>query len=87
MLVKRTAKIIPDSQIDFSDIPEFTDSQRRQMKRPGRPLLGSPRTLIAIRVENDILERLKNRAKLRRLGYQTLINEVLGKYVQRKKAA
>ena len=33
----RNVKPIPDSQIDFSDIPEATDAQLKRMRRVGRP--------------------------------------------------
>ena len=83
---KRNARIIPDSKIDFSDIPELTDEQLKEMKRPGRPLLGdSHRQMIAIRIDPVVLEKIKKRAKRDGKGYQTLINEILGKFV--KKAA
>jgi uncharacterized protein (DUF4415 family) len=71
-------------RIDFSDLPEASDEQLTAMRRVGRPPLGdSARRLIAIRVDADVLERFRREAKRRRIGYQTLINEVLAKYVQR----
>jgi uncharacterized protein (DUF4415 family) len=83
---KGNVKYIPDSEIDFSDIPELTDEQLKGMKRPGRPLLGySPRMMIAIRIDPNVLKKLKKYADKKGKGYQTLINEILGKFV--KKAA
>ena len=46
----RSAKHIPDSQIDFSDIPESTDEELKRARRVGRPKSGSAKQLIAIRV-------------------------------------
>jgi hypothetical protein len=37
----RSAKHIPDSQIDFSDIPESTDEELKRARRVGRPASGS----------------------------------------------
>ena len=52
------------------------------MRRVGRPPLGDePRQLIAIRVDARVLDRFRQEARRRRVGYQTLINEVLARYV------
>jgi uncharacterized protein (DUF4415 family) len=49
----------------------------------GRPPLGDEsRQLIAIRVDPGVLEHLRKEARRRRLGYQTLINEVLAKHIR-----
>jgi uncharacterized protein (DUF4415 family) len=54
------------------------------MKRVGRPPLGDrPRRLIAIRVDIDVLEAFIKQARRRHIGYQTLINNVLARYVRR----
>jgi uncharacterized protein (DUF4415 family) len=48
------------------------------MGRVGRPPLGgATRRLIAIRLDPDVLERLRTEARRRKIGFQTLINEVL----------
>ncbi len=53
------------------------------MRRVGRPPLGSePRQLIAIRVDPRVLARFRAEARRRRVGYQTLINEVLAQYLK-----
>lgn len=84
---KKSAKYIPDAKIDFSDIPELSDEQLRKMKRPGRPLIGTARReLIALRVDPAVLEGLRSEAKRQGKGYQTLINEVLSKYIKRNAA-
>jgi uncharacterized protein (DUF4415 family) len=54
------------------------------MRRVGRPPLGdAARQLIAIRVDAGVLEQFRKEARRRRIGYQTLINEVLAQYVRR----
>jgi uncharacterized protein (DUF4415 family) len=69
---------------DFSDIPDSSPAQLRAMRRVGRPPLGdAPRQLIAIRVDPAVLDGFRKEARRRRVGYQTLINEVLARYVRR----
>jgi uncharacterized protein (DUF4415 family) len=69
-------------RIDFLDIPEASDQQLRAMRRVGRPPLGgAARRLIAIRLDPDVLERFRKEAKRRKIGYQTLINQVLAEHV------
>ncbi|MBM4127889.1 MAG: hypothetical protein FJ247_11160 [Nitrospira sp.] len=46
---------IPDSQIDFSDVPELSDEQLKRMKRVGRPVTGLAKQLIAIRLSPRLL--------------------------------
>ena len=54
------------------------------MRRVGRPQLGdAARRLIAIRVDPDVLNRFRKEAKRRKVGYQTLINEVLAAYIEK----
>lgn len=86
LLTKKSASFIKrtldDSEIDYSDIPELTDEQLRKFKRRGRPVIGeSPRVAISIRVETKTLERLKKKAKTMRVGYQSLINQILKKAI------
>ena len=76
--VRRTRR-----QIDFADIPDSSPQQLKAMRRVGRPLLGDePRQLIAIRVDPGVLDQFRKEARRRRVGYQTLINEVLARYVR-----
>ena len=71
-------------RLDFSDIAEASSEQLRGMRRVGRPPLGrAARRLIAIRVDPEILERFQREAKRRKVGYQTLINEVLARHVRK----
>ena len=54
------------------------------MRRVGRPPLGDePRQLIAIRVDQHVLDQFRKEARRRRVGYQTLINEVLAQHVRK----
>ena len=51
------------------------------MRRVGRPPLGDePRQLIAIRVDAGVLDQFRREARRRRVGYRTLINEVLPRH-------
>ena len=71
-------------KIDFTDIPEASGTQLRAMRRVGRPPLGDrPRQLIAIRVDPSVLDTFRKEARRRRVGYQTLINEVLARHVRK----
>jgi uncharacterized protein (DUF4415 family) len=74
--------------IDFSDIPEVSAAQLQAMRRVGRPPLGAEaRRLIAIRIDPQVLDAVRREAKRRGLGYQSLINNLLAKYVGRARSA
>lgn len=76
--VAKSGKPIPDSQIDFSDIPESTDQELRRARRVGRPKTGKPqRQLIALRIDPVLLKKLRNLAAKREKPYQTFIHELL----------
>lgn len=68
---------MPDSQIDFSDIPESTDEELHRAKRVGRPTTGNAKQLIAIRIHPRLLANLKKMASHRSMPYQTLIHKLL----------
>ena len=71
-------------KIDFSDIPDSSPAQLKAMRRVGRPPLGrEPRHLIAIRIDADVLDQFRKEARRRRVGYQTLINEVLASHARK----
>lgn len=71
-------------KIDFTDIPEASTTQLQVMRRVGRPPLGdAPRQLIAIRVDAGVLQQFRKEARRRRVGYQTLINDVLAKHARK----
>lgn len=72
-------KPIPDSQIDFSDIPESTPEELRRVRRVGRPSSGMTKQLIAIRLSPRLLSQLRKMATKRGKSYQTLIHELLEK--------
>ena len=73
----KNGKLTPDSSIDFSDIPESTDSELRRARRVGRPTTGNAKQLIAIRIAPRLLAQLRRLAAKQSKPYQTLIHEVL----------
>lgn len=77
--VVRSGRHIPDSEIDFSDIPELSDEQLKRMRRIGRPATGMAKQLIAIRLSPRLLAALRQMAAKRGKPYQTLIHELLEK--------
>ena len=76
-------KPMPDSQIDFSDIPEATDAQLKRMHRVGRPASGMAKQLIAIRLAPRLLSQLRKMAAKQGKPYQSLIRELLEKAASR----
>ena len=62
---------LPDSEIDTSDIPEWTEEQWKTAVRGGlyRPV----KRQITARVDADVLAWLKSQGK----GYQSRINAIL----------
>lgn len=74
---------MPDSQIDFSDIPESGDEELRSARRVGRPSSGKAKQLIAIRLSPKLLSRLRMMAAKQKKPYQTLIHELLEKAASR----
>jgi len=68
---------MPDSRIDFSDIPESTDLELKRARRVGRPRSGNPKKLIAIRMAPRLLAQLRRLAAKQSKPYQTLIHELL----------
>jgi len=73
---------IPDSGIDYSDIPETTDLELKRARRVGRPRSGTAKQLIAIRIHPGVLARLRRMAERRHKPYQTLIHEILERAVR-----
>jgi uncharacterized protein (DUF4415 family) len=59
-------KKMPDSEIDYSDIPPLTDEQLRQFRR-------APKVLVAARVDRDVYDWLRQYGE----GYSTRINNIL----------
>lgn len=71
-------------KIDFADIPDSSPAQLRVMRRVGRPPVGGQtKHLIAIRVDPGVLDTFRREARRRRIGYQTLINEVLARHARK----
>jgi len=68
---------MPDSRIDFSEIPESTDAELKRARRVGRPKSPHAKQLIAIRIDPRLLARLRRLARHSRKPYQTLIQELL----------
>jgi uncharacterized protein (DUF4415 family) len=73
----RNAKHIPDREIDFSDTPESTDEELKNARRVGRPATGNAKQLIAIRIDPQVLAKLRKMAEAQDKPYQTLIHELL----------
>ncbi len=59
-------KNLPDSEIDYSDIPELTEEQLSKMFQPNRQL-------VAVRLDRDVLKWLRSFGP----GYSTRINKIL----------
>ncbi len=68
---------MPDSRIDFSDIPETTGAELKRARRVGRPKTGQAKQLIAIRIAPRLLANLRRQAAKQSKPYQTLIHELL----------
>lgn len=75
---------LPDSEIDTSDIPEWTDEDFARAV-PFHSLFKPRKEQITARIDADVLAWLKSHGK----GYQTLMNELLRKEMmeERKKLA
>jgi uncharacterized protein (DUF4415 family) len=82
----RNAKHIPDSEIDFSDIPESTDAELQRARRVGRPATGNAKHLIAIRIAPRVLDKLRRLAAKESKPYQTYIHEILERAANRRVA-
>lgn len=74
VMLKALAQM-PDSQIDYTEIPEIDWTQVKIVKK-------STKKQIAFRVDSDILEFFQKKGK----GYQTKMNEVLKSFVQHELA-
>jgi uncharacterized protein (DUF4415 family) len=57
---------MPDSEIDYSDIPLLSDEQLAQFRR-------APKVLVAARLDRDVYDWLKEYGE----GYSTRINNIL----------
>ena len=68
---------MPDSRIDFSDVPESSDRELARARRVGRPTTGRAKQLIAIRIDPRLLAELRRLAAREHKPYQTLVHELL----------
>ncbi len=73
----RNVRHISDDRIDFSDIPESTDTELAKARRVGRPSTGRAKQLIAIRIDPEVLSKLRKLAAKKRRPYQTVLHEIL----------
>jgi uncharacterized protein (DUF4415 family) len=81
---QKRARHLPDSQIDFSDIPEMGKDELAGARRVGRPPHGeSAKQLIALRIDPDLLRRLRVAASAKGLPYQTFIHRILERSMAR----
>jgi uncharacterized protein (DUF4415 family) len=62
---------MPDSEIDYSDIPPLDDAFWKKAVR--NPLYKPTKTSTTVRLDSDVLMWLKSQGK----GYQTRINDIL----------
>jgi uncharacterized protein (DUF4415 family) len=67
-------RAIPDSSIDYSDIPRLNKSFWKTAKLT----MPEPKDRLTIRVDHDVVEWLKKRGR----GYQTRINAILRSYME-----
>ena len=79
----KSARHMPDSRIDFSDIPEASDGELRHARRVGRPATGQAKQLIAIRIAPRLLTELRQMAARQHKPYQTLVHDLLDAAVKR----
>ncbi len=83
LLKKIKSTVQPDdSELDLSDVPEFSDEQLRQMKctGPGQPLLvQATRKRVSLQ-----LDALKVEAKQVRKPYQSLMHAILQKHMRKR---
>ncbi len=66
--------LIPDSDIDYSEIPELD----KRFWKEAKLVMPENKTKVTIRLDNDVISWFKSRGK----GYQTKINAVLKSYIQ-----
>ncbi|NOT19702.1 MAG: BrnA antitoxin family protein [Sideroxydans sp.] len=67
----KTLSEMPDSGIDYSDIPSLNDAFWKDAVR--NPFYKPTKTHASVRIDSDVLAWLKSQGK----GYQTRINAIL----------
>ncbi|MGA0594413.1 BrnA antitoxin family protein [Enterovirga sp. CN4-39] len=78
------------TQADYDEIPELTDEMIERadlyvgdkLIRRGRPKSERPKQQVTIRLDADVLERLRETGP----GWQTRINEALREWLERQPA-
>ncbi len=70
----RRLKDMPDSGINYADIPELTEEQMSSARRPARKL-------VAARLDTDVMEWLQSFGP----GYSTRINGILRAVMENQK--
>lgn len=78
----KTTAVLKDSEINFSDIPEFSKEELKRARPVGRPKLKNPKRLMAIRFSPDLIYKLRKLAAKKRKPYQTLLHDLLKKAVR-----
>lgn len=74
---------IPDSEIDFSDIPELTDEEISNLRRVGRPRQEIVKEMISLRIDPKLLTKLRKLAAKKKVPYQTLLHDLLEEAVNK----
>ena len=70
-------------RIDYSDIPPSTDRELKSAQRVGRPKKAIVKQLIAIRLDPQLLAKLRRLAHEQNTPYQSLIQDILIKAVNK----
>lgn len=82
---QKSVRHVPDNQIDFSDIPEVSEAQLSRAVKVGRPPYGeTAKQLIAIRIDQILLRRIRALAAEKGLPYQTFIHRILERSLARQ---
>lgn len=79
----KSAKVIPDSEIDFSDIPEFSKKQLAKAKPLGHPRITHEKKVIAVSLPRKLIYDLQKLAKKKHKPYETLLSELLQDAIKR----
>jgi uncharacterized protein (DUF4415 family) len=69
-------KNLPDSEIDYSDIPPLSEEQLSRMFQPNRQL-------VAVRLDREVLQWLRDFGP----GYSTRINKILRAVMEQTRAS
>jgi predicted DNA binding CopG/RHH family protein len=77
---------MPDSELNFDDIPELTDDELKRMRPVGRPKSEQTKYMISFRIDPKLLKSLRQMAEEQNKPYQTLIHELLTKATKKKAA-